>query len=1192
MGRTFLKGTSALFFLLAFYVERMRWTTSILPVVIWICAACRADSPELPGAVFQLLSPEKTGIDFINAITESDSLSILSYEYMYNGGGVAILDVNNDSLPDIYFTGNQVPDALFLNKGRCTFEDISSSAGIQISDQWSTGVTIVDINSDGYDDIYVCVGGPGNKSNFPNRLFVNEKDGTFKEDAVDYGLADPSESIQAVFFDYDKDNDLDMFLLNGGGFEKSAIIARPMLVNGENRNSDRLYRNDYDSAKGHPVYHDVSRAARILVEGFGLGVSVIDADNDTWPDVYVSNDYLSRDNLYINNRDGTFSDRALEYFPHMSHFSMGNDVGDINNDGLPDIVTVDMLPADIRRRKLMFQPHDHDHFNKAVTLGYGYQYMRNMLHLNQGRAGFVDIGQLAGIHRTDWSWAPLLADFDNDGYQDLYVTNGYGKDITDLDFVKFRQDASSRYVDPAELQKLFKDSLKLRPAVSLPDFVFRNEGNYEFSDQSTAWGIREHSISSGAAYADLDRDGDLDIVVNNMDKEAFIYQNTIDRDSIRNNYLVVALEGSGKNGHAIGATIMLYAAGNRQVRYQQVTRGFQSSVTPFAHFGLGKRSGIDSVIVEWPDGRQSIVRDVAINSTLAVSHEDATHSVVMVTRQTKSPEPVKFIDFVHEENAFSDFANQPLLMHGFSSQGPGIAVGDVNGDRMDDVIIGGAYQFPACVYIQGKGGKFDKRTMDTEEFEDLGLLLLDVDNDRDLDLLMASGGAERFAGNEGYRPRLYTNDGDGNFALDPGKLPDIRSSISAVASADFDRDGDIDVFLGGRVVPGKFPVIPESFLLTNNGSTLVRTTQNEEDGIKTIGMVTTACWTDFDNDSWPDLIIAGEAMRITVFKNNKGKLRDITDSTDLANSFGLWNSIMPVDIDNDGDMDYIAGNQGLNNSYRVSRDGPLEIAYADFDNNGSIDPVFSGFEDGVSYPLASLDLLTRQLPVLKKRLLHYRDFARTSTSQLLRYLPQAPSEKLQCSVVTSSLIVNAGKGKFILKPLPMEAQFAPVNGIMPEDIDLDGDMDILLVGGRYDTEISGGRSDASVGTMLLNDGAGNLETVSTLASGLILKGDARALVRVELANRRSLVLTSMNNDRSVNYVLDQLDGFQRLRLMDEEVYAVVHQLNGGRRKMEFFAGRGYLSQGSRTIILTPFIEFVELFDVRGKLSRRIERQSL
>ena len=1148
---------------------------------------CSGEDPGADNALFQRLPFSVTHVSFFNKIEEDDSFNILNYEYLYNGGGVGILDVNNDGLSDLFFTGNQVSNTLYLNQGNLEFEDISQAAGIELKNEWCTGVSIIDINADGYDDIYVCVGGMGNQSIFPNKLFINQKDMTFKEAAETYGLADPGESIQAAFFDYDKDGDLDMYLLTGGGFEKSAIVARAILENGENRNTDRLYKNTYDSILGHPVFQDVSAAAGILIEGFGLGVSIIDANQDTWPDVYVSNDYISRDLLYINNRDGTFTDRSLEFFKHTSHFSMGNDMGDINNDGLPDIVTLDMLPEDHTRRKLMFGPNQYDRFYMAVQRNYGYQYMRNMLHLNHGKDGFSEIGQLAGIHRTDWSWAPLLADFDNDGYQDIYITNGFGKDVTDLDFVKFRENAAAPFADKEKMEKLFLDSLKQRPSITLPNYMYRNEKDLTFSDQSAHWGITQPSISNGAAYADLDGDGDLEIIVSNMDQEAFIYKNnTVEWDSMAANFLKVRLAGPVSNPAGLGAQVSVFTQGAFQCRYHQVVRGFQSSVEKVIHFGLGPHKMVDSLIVTWPDGKQSSRGHLEANHMTVVNYKNAVASSPKSSAHKPYFSPVKVINYTHQETEFNDFSTQPLLMHGFSRQGPGMAVGDVNGDGWDDVFVGGAYQSSGALFLQSAKGDFEKRSIPTEDFEDLGVVFFDADGDGDLDLYVASGGVERYARYSGYQDRLYFNDGKGNFALAASALPSMLTSTSVVAAADYDQDGDLDLFVGGRVQPGEYPKTPASYLLENRSGQFVDVTDQINPALRNIGMVTSAIWTDFNNDFRPDLVLAGESMRITLLKNERKQLVDITYQTALADTYGMWNSLLAGDFDNDGDMDMVAGNLGLNTPFEVSPEKPLEVHFADFDQNGSVDPIFASYEEGNSYPLASLDQLTAQLPSLKKHILHYRDYAKTTTAGLLQLTDNDAYETLYCKMLASSFIENLGDDQFAITPLSLQAQWAPVNGMAAEDINLDGLLDLVLVGNSYSPEVVNGRYDASIGTVLLNRGKNTFQPLNP--TGFCVKGDAKGMARLELAGNQSLLIVAQNNDEVMSFIIKKYNGLKRIKPTENETSALLTLSDGKQRKTAFPVGSSYLSQHSRSIVITPQVKAVQLFDIKGQTTRQID----
>lgn len=1166
----------------------MRFISTIGFISLSVLLGCSSNKTDGSIKRFELLSSEITGVHFQNSINSNDSINIMNFEYLYNGGGVGVLDVNNDGLKDLFFTGSQQNNALYLNLGDLKFKDISQQAGIEMPNTWSTGVSVVDINADGLDDLYIGVGGMGNKSNHPNKLFINQGDNTFKEMAEEYGLADMGETIQSVFFDYDKDGDLDVYLLTGGGFEKSAIIARPINTQGQSRNTDRLYRNEANDSLGHPVFKNVSAESGIQIEGFGLGVAILDANQDSWPDVYVSNDYLSRDLLYVNNQDGTFSDKGSEYLKHTSHFSMGNDVGDINNDGLADIVTVDMLPEDNERRKLMSGAGGYDLFYIAVDRGYTYQYMRNMLQVNHGDKGFSEIGQMAGIDKTDWSWAPLLADFDNDGFQDLYITNGFGKDITDMDFVKFRQDAVQKYSDKSKFNSILADSLKVRPAISLQNYMYRNNQNLSFTNEVNDWGLGYNSVSSGAVYVDLDGDGDLEIVVSNIDNEAFIFKNrTNELDSLNANYLRVKLNGPAENAKGLGAEIELKQSTGVQKRWHQVVRGFQSSVEEIGHFGLGNLQSIEELKVTWPDGKVSRLSSVSANQIVEVNYAEAKRETESPTESKTLFTKAELIEFTHIENDFSDFKTQPLLLHGFSQQGPSITVADVDNDGLDDVFVGGAYGQSGAIFIQNKQSQFQKKEINSEYFEDLGAIFFDADNDNDLDLYVTSGGSERYEGHNAYQDRLYFNDGKGNFELNEAALPVMTSSTSAVTAADFDMDGDLDLFVGGRVKPRDYPNIPTSYLLINEGGKFTDETDGRAVGLRNIGMVTSAVWSDLNGDDFPDLVLAGESMPVSIYQNEAGQLKNITATAGLAQSHGMWNSLKTADFDNDGDLDIIAGNIGLNTPFKASVDQPFELHFSDFDHNGAVDPIFSSFENGKAVPFTSLDQLTKQLPVLKKKIFHYRDYAKATTEQLLQIAGGVEYSTLKCETLATSFIENLGNGQFKVSELPIEIQVAPAYGLFTEDINSDGLLDIVAVGSNYDTEVMYGRYDASIGTVLINKGDNQFEALPFTQTGFSVRGDAKAITRLELANGGSAMLITQTNGPLISYTYANSHS-QKIRANSSEVKAKLKLKNGQQRLVEFTWGGAYLSQDSRTIVANQVISSIEFYDTHGKPTRQLE----
>ena len=1136
--------------------------------------------------LFELLSAEQTGVDFQNTIISNDSINLMEYEYLYNGGGVGIGDFNSDGLPDIFFTSNQGRSRLYLNRGGLKFSDITESAGVETKGLWCTGVSIIDIDQDGDDDIYINVGGKGNKNDFPNLLYVNQGDNRFIESAASYGIDDTGESIQSVFFDYDRDGDLDMYLLTGGGFENSAINVRPMLTKGTRRNTDRLYRNDFDKELGHAFFTNVSKEAGITIEGFGLGVSVFDANNDKWPDLYVSNDYLSRDLLYVNNQDGTFSEEALKYFGHVSYSSMGNDIADINNDGLLDVFTLDMMPEEHSRRKLMSGPFSYDLFQHALSYGYGHQYMRNMLHHNNGDGTFSEIGQFLGIDKTDWSWAPLISDFNNDGHNDIYITNGFGQDVTDLDFVKFRQSGASTFSDPMELRKSVLDCLTVRPSIKLSNYIYENKGGLKFEKKTEKWGLHYASISNGSAYADLDLDGDLELIVNNINQPAFIYKNnTRELNKENSNYLQVQLVGKVPNGQGIGAEVEVFFNGKRQKKMLQPVRGFQSSVEKKLHFGLGSTSLIDSVKVAWTDGRTTFVGNINANQQIELEYSQAIEHKDIVTKKGTPFRSNNIIAHKHIERPYSDFDVQPLLNHGFSSQGPGMAVGDINADGLQDVFIGGAYGFNSAILVQDKAGNFSTIEITASEFyEDLGALIYDANGDGLQDIYVVSGSSERYAGHKGYQDRLYLNDSEnaGTFTL--GVLPEMNESTSTVVGGDYDNDGDIDLFVGGRVVPGKYPMAPKSYILENDKGQYTDVTNKVFPSLANIGMVTAAVWTDFDNDFNLDLVIVGEFMPITLLKGDGKKLYNISEQSGLSNTHGLWNSVWSDDFDNDGDIDFIVGNLGLNSPLKATHEKPLNLHFDDFDNNGFVDPILSMFEQGEYYPVASLDQLTKQLPLLKKQVLYYRDYAKSSTSDILQLLGSANYTTFYSEEMRSIYLENQGEGHFKILPLPTIAQIAPVYGILAEDIDLDGLLDVILTGNAYNTEVINGRYDASIGTVLMNKGKGAFVPMKNLESGLSLRGEAKSMVRLDMKNDKSFMLIGRNNASTVAYELVQ-EAIKRIQPYENEKSAMVYFSKGEQRKVEYNLGKGYLSQSAQSIAVTSEMDSIQFFDRAGKVLR-------
>lgn len=1078
--------------------------------------------------LFTQLPPSKSGIDFVNTITEDNTDSTLISEFSYMGGGVGIGDFNNDGLKDIFFSANQKTSRLYINKGNNQFEDVTEKAGVS-TNIWATGVSIVDINNDGFDDIYVCAFGKNLTERAKNLLFVNQHNLSFIEEAEAYGLADTSYSTQASFFDYDKDGDLDMYLLNYRLDGPNANAVFPKDLSGKSTANDRLYRNDGEIAGlGHPHFTDVSNEAGIKEDGFGLGVSVSDLNGDNWPDIYISNDFVSNDELWLNNKNGTFNNTIKDALQHQSYSSMGSDAADLNNDALPDIATVDMMPETNERKKLTFSFMSYERYETERSIGYEPEFMRNMLQLNNGvqvkgdtaLPFFSDIGQMAGISETDWSWSVLMADFNNDGNKDIHITNGIGRDYINSDFVQYRMSTENFY-SKAERRKLVNQELKALNHIELNNYFYLNNGDYTFKNASKEAGIDELSLSNGAAYADLDNDGDLDLVVNNINKEAFIFiNNSVQKNKpAASHFIKVNLKGEQKNLLGIGTKIFVYAGKKVQLQEEVPVRGYLSSVDRSLVFGLGKESAIDSIIIIWPDDKKQKLTNVPVDTTLTCFQKNATERFVSTPSQTKSlfaPAVNRNITYRHSNSSMNDFAQQRLLPQKYSQLGPFMASGDVNKDGRTDFYVGSGFNAPGKIFIQNSNGSFSSNDLKQKNnlVEDAACTFFDADKDGDEDLLVTNGGLRFSDSSANYIPRLFINDGTGSFSQDETAIPTSVKTIAGCAqAADYDGDGDLDVFIGGRV-SGQYPVSPRSFLLQNNGGKFVDVTEKVCPALKQAGMICSAVWADINKDKKPELILAGEWMPLRFFKNENGQLKEVTAATGLTKNSGMWRSLSATDIDNDGDIDLIAGNLGQNCKYHISASEPMKLFAKDLDGNGSIDPVpfyYIKNEDGKKelYPAINRDMLAEQVPAVKKLFLKHADYAKAEFKDI--FSKKEGTLEFDCEETSSCYFENTGDGAFVKHLLPKEAQFAPVNSIICEDLDSDGMKDLLLAGNEYQTEVMTGRYDASYGLFLKGSKQG-FTPIRPTESGFILTGDVKSLQLIKTAANKKLVLAAINND--------------------------------------------------------------------------------
>ena len=1052
--------------------------------------------------LFSLIPTSESGVGFENNITENLYFNFINYPYVYNGAGVATADFNNDELVDIFITANQNSNKLYINKGNFEFEDITKSAGVEDAEGWTTGVSIIDINNDGWMDVYISKSGSlKNNTLRENKLFINQKDNTFQERGAKWKLNDAGYSTQAYFFDMDKDGDLDMYLVNHRiDFKNTLLITKNNVHPFSAYTSDKLYRNDGN------YFTDITKKAGVLNSAWGLSASIGDFNNDGWPDIYVCNDFLEPDMLYLNNKNGTFTNKITSALNHISYNSMGSDFADINNDLLPDLMVVEMAAQDHIRSKSNMASMSSKNFNLMVANKYHHQYMVNTLQLNKGNGQFSDIAQLSGVAKTDWSWAPLLGDYNNDGHKDLIITNGILKDLSNQDArKKLKTNISKGY------KMSLDEAIGLLPSHKISNYAFQNNTKLGFTNSTEQWGLTSKTQSNGIAYADFDNDGDLDLIINNINEKAQIYKNNTQK-----NFIQLRLTGDTKNLNAIGSKISIRTKSNSQYQELYTSRGYLSSVQNIVHFGLGDDPAIDELKIVWPNGKKSIFKNLKANQILKINTDNARNNIEITPSEktifSKESTQNLGIDFHHHEKNIADYKHQILLPHSQSRNGPFIAKADVNGDGLEDFFIGGAANQKGVLYLQNKAGKFDEKQTNTwsidKKHEDLGVLFFDADNDQDMDLYVVSGSSEFSHQSPLFQDRLYLNDGAGNFTKSSNALPQMKISGQCVQAGDIDNDGDLDLFIGGRIIPDKYPFAPESAILINENGIFTNKTQSIAPSLKNIGMVTGASFSDYDKDGDMDLIVVGEWMSITVFNNNSGRLNK-TAIESLKNTKGLWFSLAAKDIDNDGDIDFFAGNLGLNTKYKASINKPFHVYCKDFDANGSYDIILTSNYKGQLVPVRGKECSSQQMPFLETKFTDYQSFAEASLTDIYGQRDLNNALHLEVQMLESVFIENLGNGTFKIKPLPKEAQVSPIMDFeFISDFEEENNL-IITVGNHYDAEVETVRYDASYGTVLsyLNK---EFHIKNTHNTGFITKGNAKSMERIKTKTKELLIIGNNN----------------------------------------------------------------------------------
>ncbi|MDW7693746.1 VCBS repeat-containing protein [Flammeovirgaceae bacterium SG7u.111] len=1086
-----------------------------LLLLLQSCTTEKKEAPPSGPTLFELLPQSKTNITFANQLKEGLNTNVVMYEYFYNGAGVAAGDLNNDGLDDLMFSGNMVDNALYLNLGGLSFKDISATAGIKgRKGGWKTGVTMADVNGDGLLDIYICYSGNVQPKSRTNELYINQGPDAegiphFEEKAREYGLNSPATSTQAAFFDFDKDGDLDLFLLNHSPFPLPVldeVTTAEHLKKDDPIYGSRLFENT--AAQGaQPTFEDITQKAGIVSASlsYGLGIGIADFNNDGWQDIYVGNDYSIPDYLYLNNHDGTFTNQLSSSFEHTSHFSMGNDIADVNNDGLIDLLTLDMLPESNRRQKLLFAPDNYELFNLNLKVGFHYQYMRNMLQINNGnltgeQPKFSEIGQFAGISNTDWSWSALFADYDNDGWKDLFITNGYVRDYTNMDFLKYMGNFTHSKQGKLKREDVLELVQKI-PASNVSNYIYQNNNELKFQNKQREWGLGEVANSTGAVYSDLDNDGDLDLVISNINKAAFVYQNH-SNEAKNNHFLQLKLEGEGQNTFGLGAKVTVYSNGKKQFLEQMPTRGFQSSVSPVLHFGLGKTAKIDSVRIDWPSEKSQTLTNLQPDQTIALKETEAQPKASRMTvEKSMFQKEASPISFQHKKNAVNDFKRQPLIVNPQSFDGPCLVKGDVNNDGLADVFVGGSEGQASQLFVQLSNGKFQASSVgvfeENSKSEDINALFFDANNDGFQDLYVCSGGYNNFyPTDEALQDRFYLNKGNGSFEI-AAALPQMLTSSSCVAASDINKDGFQDLFVGSKVIPGEYPETPASYILMNTGKgTFEIKTDEVAPALAQAGMVTDATWADLNADGKEELILAGNWMPIQVFANSDGKLEEKTSDFFNKNYSGWWNKLLVEDLNNDGILDIVAGNFGLNSQCQVSDEQPGELYYKDFDNNGAIDPIFCFYIQGKSYPSVTRDELLEQITKLRSRFQNYDSYADAQIGDIFSEEELKGAKHLEINELNTVYFQGKKGGKFEQKTLPSQVQYSPIHSITVLDYDADGIQDLLLCGNTNQARLRFGKTDANFGTLLKGDANGNFSYVPQHRSGFRLSGDVRSVIKL------------------------------------------------------------------------------------------------